>query len=223
MLEHLTAKNFIVTLSTEQVRRLFNESLSSQNIVAFSVTFKDLFRRRKLQLISDDIVRAFEDGFKFEYQSSFANTFMEICYDYRKSIPYFAGIHMKLENNSKDNGFFDKDAFFKIYLSGCDNYFTFIGVRDLTAMDAITWLVLLEYETDLGIKTGSLDREQAFENAKLQLNDKFMKQINSIVANEDLTLDMSSMIKTDLKIEERIRQRINTRRKAIISRDEEEN
>lgn len=64
MLEQLTAKNFISTLLSEQVFQLFQESMITQNIVAFSVTFEELVRRRKIREIADAFSRAFKSGLK---------------------------------------------------------------------------------------------------------------------------------------------------------------
>ena len=224
MLDHLTAKNFISTLSTDQVNRLFNESIYTQNIVAFSVTFKELVRRKKLNLIIDDFVLAFENNFKFEYKSTFANTLLDVCYEYRKYIPFFVGIHMNLENNLNDNGFFDVNIFEKIYRSGCDNYYGMFTATDVVTMDPAIWTAILNYETDRIRRVELIDREEALERAKQSIRGHFERQVLAIIRNEDLILGMSPRTRFELRIDERIEELKQFKRCAsAIEEEDEEN
>lgn len=190
MLEQLTAKNFISTLLSKQVFQLFQESMITQNIVAFSVTFEELVRRRKIREIADAFSRAFKSGLKIEYRSSFANVLMDICYEYRKYFPFFIGMHQKFENNCE--GVFKASDFQKIYQSGCNNYFAIITAKDIATMDIAVWAEIINYVSN------------TTEDVRAALPMLFNRQIESLIRNEELVFDMSPQIKQDLSIGERI-------------------
>ena len=208
MLESLTAYDFIATVSTDQVRMILNESLDTQNAVAFPIAVKELIRRKRLCEAIYSIVRAFDElRLKIAYDSAFAIVFTDICYEYRGIVPFFTEWYKNFRKNRRNSHeFFSKETFENIHgrRGIAFRFHCYISGTTIADIDLTTWTDIISHETDLFMRSGQYQELVEARKAALSyINDFLEDAVYELIKYPGIDV-LDAHIRADLMIDEKI-------------------
>lgn len=92
MLEALTAKELMCSMTTKQVENLFREGFASQNVLLISTGIKELARRGDYDRILSALDDYLKAGNKFKLNSGFAIALSQCFFDVRSADPLLGHI-----------------------------------------------------------------------------------------------------------------------------------
>jgi hypothetical protein len=109
MLENLSAMELVNSMTTKQVKNLFNDGLESQNALMISTAIKVVAKRGDYDFIAKAVTDYLESGNSFKLNSGFAIALSNIMFDVRNACPVLGSVGKEIARRSsrEDGGVYD--------------------------------------------------------------------------------------------------------------------
>jgi hypothetical protein len=192
MMENLEAMELVNSMTTKQVRRLFEESFECQNILTMSTVIKVLAKRGCYDVIQDVTLSYIKSGHSLQLNSAFAIVLGQSLFDIRNGAPALGYIGKSInKRSSKGESVYDdaalqedvsnlNDSFSSIKLASKQSYLDLFTIMDSDATEE-TYKKYLEALTARDVASMKMDTYNAIINGLIRL---YMSSDNRIKATQ---------------------------------------